>query len=136
LGALFSRGEYLIFPEPDDILSRNILKYCYNFFKKYHYEMIRFNIYIGNGNIVVNNIIKGIKSRPVYQPEISTYLFYAKGFLNQIDFNLSNKFIKKKAYIRALNCLSNFYLKVSKNKKRLNLHLISFEDGIMNYILY
>lgn len=127
LGALFSRGDYLIFPDPDDILSRNILKYCYNFVEKYHYEMIRFNIYIGNGNIFVNNIIKGIKSRPVYQPELSTYLFYAKGFLSQIDFNLSNKFIKKKAYIRALNCLSNFYL---------NLYLVSFEDGIMNYILY
>ena len=127
LGALYSSGEYLIFPDPDDILSKNILKFCYNFVEKYHYEMIRFNIYTGNGNIFVNNIIKGIKSRPVYQPELSTYLFYEKGFLCQIDYNLSNKFIKKEAYIRALNFLSDFYL---------NLYLISFEDGIMNYILY
>jgi hypothetical protein len=89
--------------------------------------MIRFNIYTGNGNIFVSNIINGIKSRPVYQPELSTYLFYAKGFLCQIDYNLSNKFIKKEAYIRSLNFLSDFYL---------NLHLISYEDGIMNFILY
>jgi glycosyltransferase involved in cell wall biosynthesis len=127
LGALFSRGEYLIFPDPDDILTKNILKFCYNFVEKYHYEMIRFNIYTGNGNIFVSNIINGIKSRPVYQPELSTYLFYAKGFLCQIDYNLSNKFIKKEAYIRSLNFLSDFYL---------NLHLISYEDGIMNFILY
>ena len=46
--------------------------------------MIRFNIYLGKGTIMLNNVIKGIKRRPVYQPELSTYLFYAKGFLCQI----------------------------------------------------
>jgi glycosyltransferase involved in cell wall biosynthesis len=127
LGALYSRGEYLIFPDPDDILSKDILNYCYYFAEKHNFEMIRFNIYLGKGTIMLNNIIEGIKSRPVYQPELSTYLFYAKGFLCQIDHNLSNKFIKRTAYIRALNYFSDFYL---------NLYLIYFEDGIMNYILY
>ena len=127
LGALYSRGEYLIFPDPDDILSEDILNYCYYFVERYNFEMIRFNIYLGKGTILLNNVIKGIKRRPVYQPELSTYLFYAKGFLCQIDHNLSNKFIKRKAYIRALNYISDFYL---------NLYLIYFEDGVMNYILY
>ena len=127
LGALYSRGEYLIFPDPDDILSKDILNYCYYFAEKHNFEMIRFNIYLGKGTIMLNNIIEGIKSRPVYQPELSTYLFYAKGFLCQIDHNLSNKFIKRTAYIRALNYFSDFYL---------NLYLIYFEDGVMNYILY
>ena len=127
LGALYSRGEYLIFPDPDDILLKDILNYCYYFAEKHNFEMIRFNIYLGKGTIMLNNIIEGIKSRPVYQPELSTYLFYAIGFLSQIDHNLSNKFIKRIAYIRALNYLSDFYL---------NLYLIYFEDGVMNYILY
>lgn len=127
LGALYSSGEYLIFPDPDDILSEDILNYCYYFVERFNFEMIRFNIYLGKGTIMLNNVIKGIKRRPVYQPELSTYLFYGKGFLCHIDHNLSNKFIEKKAYIRALNYLSDYYL---------NLYLIYFEDGIMNYILY
>jgi len=89
--------------------------------------MIRFNIYLGKRTIMLNNVIKGIKRKRVYQPELSTYLFYGKGFLCHIDHNLSNKFIKRNAYIRALNYLSDFYL---------NLYLIYFEDGVINYILY
>ena len=38
--------KYLIFPDPDDILSNDILKYCYNKANKENYDMIRFSIYI------------------------------------------------------------------------------------------
>ena len=127
IGVLYSRGQYIILPDPDDILSQNILKICYNIVKRYNYEMIRFNIYTGNSNIFVNDIIKGLKEKPIYQPQLSTYLFYGKGNLCQIDFNISNKFIKKEAYVRALNFLKQYYL---------NLYLVSYEDGIMNYILF
>ena len=127
IGALYSNSQYIILPDPDDILSKNILKDCFNIVKKYNFEMIRFNIYIGNSTIFVNENIKNLDEKPIYQPELSTYLFYGKGILCQIDYNLSNKFIKREAYIRALNSLNNNYL---------NTYLISFEDGIMNYILF
>ena len=94
-------------PDPDDILSNNILNLCFNLAKSYNYEMVRFNIYIGNKRIFFNNIVENLESRPVYQPELSTYLFYGKGKLQQIDFNLSNKFIKKEAYISSLNTLTD-----------------------------
>ena len=89
--------------------------------------MIRFNIYYGNKTLFNNKIIDKLKSEPIYQPELSTYLFYGLGYLQQIDFNLSNKFVKRKAYIRTLNSINNFYL---------NQYMINLEDGIMNYILY
>ena len=127
-GVLKSKGEYLILPDPDDILSQDILEKCYNIVKRYNYEMIRFNIYSGNGKIFFDYIINGLESRPVYQPELSTYLFYGKGRLQQIDFNLSNKFIKRTAYINMLN----FYY----DKDYLNLYMINMEDGMMNYALY
>ena len=73
IGVLYSRGQYIILPDPDDILSQNILKICYNIVKRYNYEMIRFNIYTGNSNIFVNDIIKGLKEKPIYQPQLSTY---------------------------------------------------------------
>ena len=55
--------------------------------------MARFNLYKGNGKIFFFERIKGLERRPIYQPELSTYLFYGKGKLLQIDFNVSNKFI-------------------------------------------
>ena len=89
--------------------------------------MIRFNIYKGESNIFFNHIVNRLKISPIYQPELTTYLFYALGTLEQIDFNLSNKFIKRETYIRALNSMTEFYL---------NQYMINLEDGIMNYMLY
>ena len=89
--------------------------------------MIRYNLYIGNRTLFMEGLCKLINSRPVYQPELSTYHFYGQGFLKQIDFNLSNKLIKRIAYIKALNSLKNEYL---------NMHMTIFEDGVLNYIIY
>ena len=63
----------------------------------------------------------------IFHPIITTYLFYGLGYIKQIDFNLSNKFIKRDAYVRALNSMEEFYLKQ---------YMVNLEDGIMNYILY
>lgn len=126
IGALNSRGEYLMFPDPDDIISKNIINFCYNFIKTYNYEMIKFNLFEGS-DIFLKEIVLGLENREVSQPELSTFLFYGKGRLLQIDFNVSNKFIKRKAYIRALNYMNNYYL---------NLYMITAEDGLINYILY
>ena len=126
IGALNSRGEYLIFPDPDDIISKNILNYCYNFIRNNNYEMIRFNLCF-NHDIFLKKVIYGLENKITTQPELSTFLFYGKGRLEQIDYNISNKFIKRKAFIRALNSVSNYYL---------NLYMTFAEDGLMNYILY
>ena len=40
-GILKSKGEYLIFPDPDDILSNDILKYCYNESHRNNYDIIK-----------------------------------------------------------------------------------------------
>ena len=127
IGIKISKGKYVILPDPDDILSRDIIKFCYNFLETYNYEMIRFNLYLGNRKIHFSYLVKKLKSRPIYQPELSTYLFYGRGYLIQIDYNVSNKFIKREAYIRALNSLDNFYL---------NIYMTIAEDGLINFILY
>ena len=41
-GLLYSKGQYTIFPDPDDLLSHNILNICYKYSKKFKYEVIRF----------------------------------------------------------------------------------------------
>jgi glycosyltransferase involved in cell wall biosynthesis len=44
IGVLKSKGEFIIIPDGDDILSQNILKICYYVAKTYNYDLIRFNM--------------------------------------------------------------------------------------------
>ena len=89
--------------------------------------MIRFNLYKGKGVFYFNSIIKNIETKTINQPELSIYLFYGNNELKIIDSVISNKFIKREAYIRALNSLNHFYL---------NLYIIFMEDTLINYMLY
>jgi glycosyltransferase involved in cell wall biosynthesis len=127
IGALYSKGKYVIIPDPDDILCNNILRICYKYAEKYKYDFIRFNIYLGNGKLLLKNLIKNLEGAIVYQPELSTYIFYGTGKIKEIDFYITNKFIRKKIYIKALNSLNNFYS---------NIYMIHMEDQIMNILIY
>ena len=113
--------------DPDDILLNDILNESYKLAKKYNYDIIRFNAYIGKKNIFMNKIIKDIINRTIYQPELSFYIFYGKGYLTQIDYVLWNKLIKREVYINALNSINNYYL---------NKFMIIYEDGLINYMLF
>ena len=121
---MFSKGNYVIIPDPDDILSRNILKICYKYAEKYKYEIIRFNRYIGNNKVVFSN---KIYKKLLYQPELSTHMFYEINDFKIVDFWITNKLIKRGTFIKALNSLNNYYL---------NLYITYSEDIMINFILY
>jgi hypothetical protein len=89
--------------------------------------MIRFNLYLGKKKTDFNNAIKHIRSRPINQPELSTYIFYGNNELQRIDCYITNNFIRKDVYIEALNSLNNFYF---------NMLIKFFEDAIFNFIIY
>lgn len=127
IGILKSKGSFIIFPDSDDIIAKNSLLYLYNFALKYKYEFIRFNVYINYGKSFFGEITDKLESKPIYQPELSTFIFYGLGFLKQVDYNICNKFIKREALIRSLNILDKFYLR---------LYMTCHEDGLLNYILY
>ena len=127
LGVLYSKGKYLIIPDPDDIISKNILYICFKYAMKYNFEIIRFNTYNGNGRIVFGNLYNQLEKKLIYQPILKSYLFYGKGELTIIDNIIHNKFIRRDAYIRTLNILNNFYL---------NMYMIYSEDVLMNFALY
>ena len=126
-GIIKSKGKFLMILDPDDILLNDILNESYKLAKKYNYDIIRFNAYIGKKNIFMNKIIKDIINRTIYQPELSFYIFYGKGYLTQIDYVLWNKLIKREVYINALNSINNYYL---------NKFMIIYEDGLINYMLF
>lgn len=127
IGVLLSKGKYLIVPDPDDILSKNILKSCYKLAQKYNYDIIRFNIIFKSGKLDFNQFVNDIKKGPIYQPELSSYIFYGSKKLRLSDFYIYNKIIKKEVFIKALNIL---------NKHYLNLYMTFYEDGLINYFIH
>jgi len=51
IGSLISKGQFIMLPDPDDILEQNCLHYFYNLAKRNDYELIRFYIYTKKKNI-------------------------------------------------------------------------------------
>ena len=130
LGVLAARGKYIMISDSDDILSKNIVSTCYKYAEDHKYEMIRFNMYMGTDRgkerIDFQDLI--LEDRPVYQPELSTYLFYGNhNELQIVDSYITNKFLLKEVYVKAVNSLSEEYL---------NMFIIYMEESMMNYILY
>ena len=126
IGALYAKGKYIIFPDPDDILMNNIISFCYNTAENNNYEIIRFATYDGKKRLGYSKYVEKLGDKPVYFPLLSTNIFYGYGELKIIDLSINNKFIKTETYIKALNSLNNSYL---------NMYMIYLEDQLMNYIL-
>ena len=88
--------------------------------------MIKFNLYTGNKKNILR-IMKNIKIQEIYQKNLSFYIFYGDGQLRQLDYSISNKFLKRDIYIKSLNNIDKYYL---------NQNMIVYEDGLINYMLY
>ena len=125
IGALKAKGEYLIFPDSDDLLSQNILSLCYDIAKKYNYIMIRFSMY-SEKDFPFSLIAKNLTNL-IYQPDLRTYLIYGFGYEKIVDGIISNKFVHRISFLITLNDINNFYL---------NQYMIYFEDGLINFALH
>ena len=79
IGVLKSKGEFIIIPDGDDILSQNILKICYYVAKTYNYDLIRFNMY--SDPKFIFNIINDNLTNPIYQPKLKNLLIYGLGYI-------------------------------------------------------
>ncbi len=66
LGILISKGKYLLIPDPDDILSKNILTNCYKYAERYKYDLIRFNMYMGNRQLHLKEIVDKLEKILIY----------------------------------------------------------------------
>jgi len=127
IGAIFSNSKYLILPDPDDILDKDIINICFKYSEKYDYDMIRFNIYKINENKAYNVYDQDKKRISIKQPQLSRFMFYGNNELFITDYYIHNKFVKKELYIKALNSLNKVYL---------NSYITLWEDTIISYILY
>ena len=85
LGVLKSKGEFLIFVDPDDLLAENIINYFHELIKKYDFDLIRFNLYMGNYDLNLPEVVHFLKSQPLYKPTIYFHLFFGFGKLFQLE---------------------------------------------------
>jgi len=122
---LSSKGKYIIIPDLDDILSQDYIKNCYNYAEKYNYDIIKVISYTG-GPINFIDIFYKFENRPIYQPKLSTFVFYDKNELRISDYVINNKFIKREKFIKSLNSLNAFYSSIYMNRA---------EDTLMNFII-
>ena len=126
-GILISRGKYIIIPDIDDILSYDIINQCLIKINQTNCDMIIFNTYLGNKNIFMHYQIKEYENKIIYQPNLSSFIFYGTGHLDIIDPIIRNKFIKRTILINTLNNIDNYF--ISQN-------IIFYEDTLINFMLY
>jgi len=71
--------------------------------------------------------LKKIQEGPIYQPELSNFIFYGSKELKIIDMAIHNKLAKREVFIKALNLLE---------KNHLKLYMLFYEDGLLNYFIH
>jgi len=126
-GAFLSKGEYILFVDPDDLLIEFILETAYSKAKKYNVDIVQFQSYNGYFDKSFQMSNNNHSTTPIYQPELSNFMYYEKGYLSQNEFFIWGKLIRRNIFIEAINSIDKYYL---------NQHMTLHEDGLTLFILF
>ena len=126
-GAKIAKGEYLLFIDGDDLLVNNILEKSYLKAKEKNIDIIQFQTYSGDffKSFYCSN--KKRKTKPIYQPELSSLMYYEDNILHQSEFNIWGKLIKRYTFLEGIKSIDKYYL-----NQNMSLH----EDGLILFILF
>ena len=118
-GILLSKGKYVLLLDEDDILvPRNAFTTLYNEAEKYDLDILRFGILMSTPKIFIirANITKP-ESPIIFQPELSTlmYRYDSNGNIKQYCGILTNLFVKKSIYLKAIEQIDKKYLNAKIN---------------------
>ena len=109
-GALYSKGEYILFVDSDDIILKNGIMKAYNHIKKYNLDMVEFHSIFDNiTNAYINRCHYKFKD-VIYQPILSHVYYYNKNTVDEQNTALWNKLIKKNIALKALYNIGEQYL--------------------------
>ena len=126
-GANIAKGEYLLFIDGDDLLVNNILERTYLIAKSKDIDIIQYQHYIGDFyNTFYCSDIKRT-DKIIYQPELSSLMYYENGTLHQSEFNVWGKLIKRDIYLETLKKIDKYFL---------NQNMILHEDGLILFMLF
>jgi glycosyltransferase involved in cell wall biosynthesis len=87
-GAYMAKGEYILFSDSDDLLLYNILNKTYDAAKAGNYEIVQFAVYRRNTKGDMWNYGEIRNTTPIYQPELSSLMYYYRGYLKQTDWHI------------------------------------------------
>ena len=138
-GALYSKGKYILYLDPDDmILNPNLFKILFKFSFNY-FDIIEYTVchYIENNNKFFcpkehelnhyHNYSKNI----IYQPELSNILYFkprTEEYSSVICRTVWNKLYKKEVILKTINYIGNDYFQ--------NKYIIVVEDTLLNIIIF
>ena len=136
-GVLNSKGEYIIFLDPDDMfINSNLFQKLFEYNLKYNFDILEFTVYYQNeekkkiffpSHHKLNHY-HNFKKNIIYQPELSNILFYdpqMKQLTDIICRSIWNKIIKKKLLLKSIIYINKYYRKECFNYA---------EDTFMNII--
>ena len=107
---LFSKGEYILIIDPDDMLLNNIIIKAYKIAKIYNLDIVHYQNMIGN--ITNNFLFKKTKIHGFFnQPEIKNIFFKI------VDRYLWDKLIKREIFIKSI-----FFMNEKFRKERFAIH--------------
>lgn len=128
-GVINSNGEYILFIEPNGLLSEGSLRKMYGAIEIFGADIIRFDTFYKFKDSFDKNDLDDlfIKEKVIYQPNILEQSFYKyKGELFQNNLYLWGKIIKRKLYQKILKNFSKLFM-----EKKWNL----YEDSAIDFLL-
>ena len=138
-GVFNSKGNYIIFLDPDDMfINPNLFQKLFDYNLKYNLDIIEFSVYYYNeenknfyfpSNHNLNHY-HNFKKDIIYQPELSNILFYIPKINKSSDIIcriIWNKIIKREILLKSINYINRYYKKECFNYA---------EDTLMNVILF
>ena len=111
LGALQSKGEYIIFIDADDLILQDGLFNSYNYLKKSKLSIVQFNSIFSINNSLRVNTIKYKYKKIIKQPILSHIFFYNYNAKNADEINtaLWDKLVKNETIFKAINFIGAKY---------------------------
>ena len=110
-GAMFAKGEYIIFVDSDDIILKEGILNSYNYIKKKKLDMIEFNSVFEDNNDTIIITRRYFQYSVIINQPILSYIFYYKNNEGaELNTALWDKLIKKEIVIKSLNYIGKEYL--------------------------
>ena len=137
-GALYSKGTYILYVDPDDaILNPNLFQKIFEINNKYNLDIIEFKVFYeeeGKNRLYIPkehtlNHFHNFSEKIIHQPKLSNLLFFKPGEKNYSDIicrTIWNKIIKKNILIKTINFIGKNIYK--------NTYFNYAEDTILNII--